>query len=363
VSFRAAYFISSHGFGHAARAAAVMAAVHARQPAAHFDVFTKVPEWFFAESVRRGYRYHPLQTDVGLAQTTPLHADLGETVRRLDAFLPFNPGQVAALAGQITRAGCRLVLCDIAPLGIVVAQAAGLPSVLIENFTWDWIYAGYFDEAPRLRAYAHYLRGVFASAAYHIQTEPFCAADGAAMVASPVSRAARASAAHVRAELGVPPGAWAVLITMGGIQPKHEFLDVLAQQDIWFVVPGGSETVERRGHLLLLPHHSPIYHPDLVRACDAVVGKVGYSTLAEAFQAGTPFGYIRRPGFRESDVLASYVQAHMAGLEVPQSLFMSGDWLTLLPELLGHPRRSPARSNGADEIAALVVQPLMGGRD
>ena len=33
-------------------------------------------------------------------------------------------------------------------------------------------------------------------------------------------------------------------------------------------------------NLILLPHHSVFFHPDLVNASDAVVGKLGYSTLA-----------------------------------------------------------------------------------
>lgn len=28
-------------------------------------------------------------------------------------------------------------------MGIVVAQKARVPSVLIENFTWDWVYENY----------------------------------------------------------------------------------------------------------------------------------------------------------------------------------------------------------------------------
>jgi hypothetical protein len=126
-------------------------------------------------------------------------------------------------------------------------------------------------------------------------------------------------------------------------------------EGVWLVVPGGSERPEQRGNLVLLPHHSPVYHPDLVAAGDAVVGKLGYSTLAEAYHAGAPYGFIRRPGFRESDVLAEYVLSQMDGVDVPEAAFESGEWEAFLPELLARPRRPPGRPNGADEIAAYVV--------
>ena len=44
---RIAYFISPHGFGHAARAAAVMQAISDTDAAVGFEIFTTVPSWFF----------------------------------------------------------------------------------------------------------------------------------------------------------------------------------------------------------------------------------------------------------------------------------------------------------------------------
>ena len=43
-----------------------------------------------------------------------------------------------------------------------------------ENFTRDWIYRAYLDEAPGLERHADYLAGVFAKARYRLQAEPFC---------------------------------------------------------------------------------------------------------------------------------------------------------------------------------------------
>ncbi len=357
---RLACFLTPHGFGHAARASAVLTAVRARQPDAHFDVFTQTPEWFFADSVGAGaYTYHRLATDVGLAQITPIQADLDETARRLDVLLPFDPGLVDRLADQLVSAGCRLVLCDIAALGIAVGKAAGLPTVLVENFTWDWIYAGYFDEAPRLRAHAETLRGLYAGATYRVQTEPFCHPGPADLTTRPVARTPRESVLAVRRKLGLPARTKAVLLTMGGVQPRYGFLEALrAYRGVWFIIPGGGERWEQDDNLVRLPHHSPIYHPDLVNSCDAVIGKLGYSTLAEAYHAGVPYGFIRRPGFRESDVLGDYVAAHMPAVDVPEAAFDSGDWSAFLPRLLDLPRRAPAGPNGAAAIADFILQRL-----
>jgi UDP:flavonoid glycosyltransferase YjiC (YdhE family) len=351
-----AYFVSPHGYGHAARAAAIMIALQKHLEVTRFEIFTRVPAWFFADSLTSPFGYHPLLTDIGLAQKNSLTEDLPETLRRLAEFLPFDAALVADLARQLNHLGCQMVICDISPLGIAAAKEAGLPAALVENFTWDWIYEGYVAAEPRLSQYIGNLRLWFAAADYHIQTEPVCRPQPVDLTTAPVSRNTRTSAAETRQKLGLPDEAQVVLLTMGGIPWNYDkFLDMLARQnDVSFIVPGGSERVERRDNLVLLPHHSQFFHPDLVNAADAVIGKLGYSTLAEVYHAGIPFGYIPRPGFRESEILADYVDRRMSSLAIGASQFVSGEWLWLLPELLARPRMSRRESNGADQAAQFL---------
>lgn len=350
-----AYFISDHGFGHATRASAVMAAVRQVAPRVHFEIFTQAPGWLFQDLLADGFTLHPLLTDIGMAQSGPLHENLPLTLQRLDAFLPFKPELVADLARKIAKLLCALVVCDIAPLGLAVARAAGRPSVLIENFTWDWIYAGYTDREPRLTPHIAYLQDVFASADYHIQTEPAFRTTSAHLVTHPVSRLPRLSRDETRARLGLSREAPVVLITMGGIPDTYDFWGHLSEcGQVYFIVPGGSETTTRRGNLSLMPHRSEFFHPDLVNASDAVVGKAGYSTIAEAYHACLPFGYVPRERFRETGVLKAFIKSEMQGFEIGEVEFKSGAWVTRLPELLALPRRPRPAVNGATQAADFI---------
>ncbi len=356
---RIAYFISPHGFGHAARSAAVMQALQKQNPWIQFEIFTQVPAWFFRESGVENFNYHPLLTDIGLVQKTPLIEDLEETVRRLNQLLPFDLSQIQNLAEWINVLKCQLVVCDIAPMGIAVAKEAGIPSVLIENFTWDWIYEGYLDQDPELRSHINYLQGVFNQANYRIQTEPVCAYRSADLITSLVSRKVKTPPLQIREKLGISPHARMVMITMGGIPDQYRFLEELERRhDVYFVIPGVGESMEIRGTLILLPHHSDFYHPDLVHACDAVIGKLGYSTVAEVYYAGVPFGYVIRSKFRESQVLAAYVRHKMRGLALAETEFQNGNWLSRLSELLALPRIYPNHPNGAIQIANFI-RPLL----
>ncbi len=354
---RIACFISPHGYGHAARAAATMAALHRHTPDTTFDIYTHVPRTFFEQSLDGPFDYHPLLSDIGLAQHDALHEDVPRTIERLDAMLPFDPTLIEGMAKHLRERRTVLAMCDISPMGILIAKAAGVPSILLENFTWDWIYETYAETHPRIIPHATYLTECFAQANYHIQTEPICRHIDADLVTSPVAREPRTPRDTIREQLQLTPGRRMALISMGGFPEQHSFLDALhARPDTDFVIPGAVEQATRQGNTLELPHNSGFYHPDLVNAADGVVGKVGYSTISEVFHCGIPFGYVSRPVFRESPPLAEFIAKHMPSVAISPDQFRSGAWVEeSLPALLDQPRQQSPAPNGADQIAAFAA--------
>jgi hypothetical protein len=94
----------------------------------------------------------------------------------------------------------------------------------------------------------------------------------------------------------------------------------------------------------------------VVAACDAVVAKIGYSTLAEVYHAGVPFGYVPRPQFRESVALAEFIRRRMPGVEIAAGDFESGAWLAQLPALLALERVRRDEPNGARQVAEFMLR-------
>ncbi len=360
-SLRLAYFVSSHGFGHAARAAAVMEKIKTICPETHFDIFTHVPQWFFADTLGNGFTYHAYAADIGIVQRSPWEEDLSATLTMLSQRLPFPIDEVTLLSEQVRDVGCQAILCDIAPLGIAVAESAGLPSFLIENFTWDWILEGYLDQEPRFAPFIEHFRTWFSRASYHLQTIPVCELRPCHLRTPPVSRSPKHSRAEIRALLNIPEQAPTVLITMGGIEHHYHALAALKQYPkVTFIIPGSATHPTCEDNLILLPHRSGFYHPDLLFASDVVIGKVGYSTIAETYHAGIPFGYAIREHFRESAPLAEFIRQNMPSLPIPTSEFLDGTWVKHLPELLALPRRKPTSMspNGAMQIASFILEQL-----
>jgi len=356
-----AFHITAHGFGHASRSAAVMAAIAERLGAVHFHIFSEVPDWFFLDALPNvRISVNSIKNDVGLIQKNPMEHDLEATLKALNALLPYNKENLQALSADLQRRQCKAVICDIAPMGIAAAELAKIPSFLVENFTWDWIYEEYVETHPQFIPINHILRQVFQQASFHIQTSPFCEDNpGASLTVFPVSRKPRHSGAEIRSRLKIKEEEPMVLITMGGIPENFRNLTRLKNhEDFRFVVPGGHTHYEWDDHLVLIPHHSNFYHPDLIQAADIIIGKAGYSTIAEVFQAGKPFGYISRTGFRESPPLAEFIRNEMNGIEISEADYQKHQWLDILPDLQKIPPNPRRTLNGADQIADFILEKL-----
>lgn len=336
-----------------------MQALTANRSDFHFLVFSTVPQWFFTDSLATSFEYLPELTDVGLVQHDPLQEDLAETLNRLDSFFPLDRSRLTKLGQELMLRNCDLVVADISPLGIAVAAECGLPSLLIENFTWDWIYQEYAGTIPGLKPHADYLAELYGRADYHIVTTPFCERKNPDLVTSPICRTARKSREETRIALDVSREAKVVIISLGGIQNSYEQWDQLrCFPDIVFLIPGTETELKRNGNTLRFPHHSGFYHPDLIAASDLVISKIGYSTLAETYWSGKPVGYIPRHGFPESDKLEAFIRSQMAGLALSVSEYRSGEWLQKLDELLKLPSMKRQGPGGAQQAADFIIQKL-----
>jgi hypothetical protein len=161
----------------------------------------------------------------------------------------------------------------------------------------------------------------------------------------------------VRRQLGVREDEVMVLLTMGGLGWDYRMIDRLIDHEgIRFVVPGGGDSTRNDGRLVLLPFRSHYFHPDLVNASEIVVGKLGYSTVAEVYHARAAMAFIARRGFRESAVLEEFVRRSTASVEISEESFGNGSWISELDRLLAVPRPTGERPNGAEIAAEAILE-------
>lgn len=340
------FYISGHGFGHAARDIELINAMAVAEPDVRFIVRTTAPSWLF-ERARASLEVQPLETDTGLVQIDSLRFDEQQTFLHALAFHRTFEQRAGAEAQVLKNLGADLVIGDIPPLAFAAADRAGVKSVALGNFTWDWIYRSYpaFEELgpaliPAIRAaYGTATRAL--RLPFHGGFEPMAA------VTSDIPLIARRShryAAETRRLLGVPAGRPLVLASFGayGAPLPHDAIRATAQFTLL--------SVEQ------LPPHGLEYQ-DLVAAADVVVSKPGYGIVSECIANDTALLYTSRGHFIEYDVFVAEMPRVVRCRFISQENLLAGRWTDAISSLLAQPDPPErARVDGAEVAAAEVLK-------
>ena len=120
-------------------------------PKLPITVCTSAPADLFSDAVAPPLAFREIEVDVGLVQKDALTIDEAASAEAIGRFVSRLAG-ARRVRGPWLRPGASPVLGDIPPLAFAPASAAGLRSVALGNFSWDWIYAIYSSRDPLLLA-------------------------------------------------------------------------------------------------------------------------------------------------------------------------------------------------------------------
>jgi hypothetical protein len=376
-SYRIVFYVSGHGFGHTSRSIEVIHAVLRARPDAHIVVKTSAPRRLFARTLRlrSGQALEgrcelvELQCDPGMVQIDSLNVDTVDSVRRAIEFQARVPSLVAAEAAYLRDSGARLVIADIPPLAIAAAHAAGIPSVAIANFTWDWIYDGYDDDGAR--EIARQMRQLYATTSMALRLPMAGGFVGLEAVTRDIPFVARRSSRtqdEVRVALGLAAranGKPLVLMSFGGYGVSGLDTHALAALKDFTIAttdsPSNKNVISPTSGLLYLSEQhiyaNGLRYEDLVRGADIVVTKPGYGIISEAIANDTALLYTSRGHFVEYGVLVKEMPKYLRARFIEQEDLLRGNWKEALEQLLSQPTppEKPAL-NGADIAAAEILR-------
>ena len=345
------FYISGHGFGHASRDIEVIRTVCALRPETRVIVRTAVPRWLFAPIESATVSIEAMETDTGLAQIDSLTFDEDETVKQAARFYADFDRRVAIEAEFLRGVGATLVVGDIPPLACAAAARAGLPSVALGNFTWDWIYSIYpaFDRiAPNV---IPAIRRAYASATLALRLPLHGGFEPMAAVTRDIAFIARTSTrdpGDTRRQLGITGERPVVLASFGGYGVDLP-LEALRQSDRFTFIE---------------PMREPppgLKYEDLVAAADVVVSKPGYGIVSECVANGTALLYTSRGRFIEYDLFVAGMPGILRCRYLSQEDLLGGRWAEAIDALLAQPD-APERPavNGADIAANLIMNLVIG---
>jgi len=329
---RVVFYVSSHGFGHAVREAVVLEAFRRLAPDVEIEVRTEAADWIFPSGVRVVRR----GLDIGVVQPESFRLEPRETLVRYAALAAREGELIEREATELHRAGVGLVVADIPSAAFAVARRAGVPSVGIGNFCWDWIYEPWVDDAPEYRPLLDHLRAQHAQAdlllrlPLHADMSCFpCIVD-----IPLIARRGSADRAATRRRLGLPLETPLVLLSFGGF-PFGGLDDAGLGRigDYAFVLTDPDAVVDGARNVFQLPRHGYAY-VDLLAACDAVVTKPGYGIVADCLANQTPMLYASRGPFREEAVLIDSLERLGRAVRLPSDALRDWDLRPYLDRLL-----------------------------
>ena len=370
------FYVSGHGFGHATRTIEVINAVFARRPETRIGVRTSAPRWLFDLTVKGKIAFSTLECDTGVVQIDALTLDEADSIRRAAAFHSDLVTRAASETRVLRELGAGLIIGDIPPLAFAVSAAAGIPSIGIGNFTWDWIYADY----PRVRLAPSLLpaiRGAYTKASMALRLPMSAGFESFSNVKDIpfVARHATRTREEVCKLLKLPADKPIVLMSFGGYGLPGLDTDVLAKFKKYTVITTANLPVgrtrketplaERKGAFISINeeamYDAGVRYEDLVGAAEAVVTKPGYGIIAESIANDAAVLYTSRGHFPEYDVLVEDMPKYLRTAFIGQEELFAGKWESPLDKMLAQSRPKNYKkpeTNGADVAAEILLKAL-----
>jgi L-arabinokinase len=344
------FYISGHGFGHAARSIEIINALIDRRPDLRVIIRSSVAPWLVRRTARAAVELHPVETDTGVVQIDSLNLDARASIERAEAFMSTFDSRVQAEVAFLRAHKAAMTISDLPPLGIAAGVRAGLPAIATGNFTWDWIYEHYLGG----NAIAREISAVYANTTLALRMPMWGGFETMPNVRDLpfVARRSHRDPDQVRAALGIPRDRPVVLASFGGYGVQglnSDAIQAMRRYDV--LLPGmiDETAMYDRGYR----------YEDLVRAVDVVVTKPGYGIISECVANDTALLYTSRGDFREYPVLVQAMPAFLRCAFIDHAELLAGRWEPYLDALLSQPKppTHPA-TNGADVAADIVLDIL-----
>jgi L-arabinokinase len=368
-SYPIVFYVSGHGFGHTSRTIEVIHAVLRRHPEVAVVVKTSAPRRLFERTLNGRIELVEMMCDAGMIQNDSLSIDTAASVREAKAFQKQLPQLASTEASFLTESAARAVVGDIPPLAFDAAAAAGIPSIAIGNFTWDWIYEGYPEASPF--NLARDIRDAYQKATIALRLPMAGGFGGLEAITRHIpfiARQSRRDPDDVRRAIGLPPRAGdkpLVLMSFGGYGIEGLDTSALARLKDYTVattdLSARDHSIQPAPGVFFISEQqlyaSGLRYEDLVRAADVVATKPGYGIISEAIANDAALLYTSRGRFVEYDVLVKEMPRYLRAQFIEQEDLLRGNWASALDKLLSQPQppEKPAL-NGADVAAEEILR-------
>lgn len=343
--------ISAHGYGHGTQTTAVLAALRARLPDLRLTLLTGLQRHFLEDRVPGDFDLIDWRGDFGMQMRSALDVDPERSAADYAAFHADWSAHVDATARLLERLAPDRLLANIPYLPLAAAARIGLPAVALCSLNWAGIYRHYFAQRPEAPQILASMEDAYNSAEVFLCPTPSMAMPELRNVQriGPLARIGRNVRMEVCGRLGVATSQRLILIAPGGIELRLPLEDWPQDPGITWIVPGAWNV--RRDDMPSFESLG-LGFTDVLASVDALLGKLGYGTVAECACNGTPMLYMPRPDWPEERCLAEWLLVHGRCAPIPRGQVMRGALREPLESLWSQPAPVPPSPTGAADAAA-----------
>jgi hypothetical protein len=350
--------ITSHGFGHAVRAASVVGVAQKLCPDLLPIFVTTVPRWLLESYVSGEFIQRCRGFDVGVVQSDSLQMDREATLVKMNEFRDRANQIIAGEVSFLKTNRVDLVLGDIPPLAAPIAKAAGIPCWMVSNFGWDFIYRAWGEKYYDIADWISSCYGQCDRAFRLPLHEPMSAFDHITEVGLTGGQP-RYTPIQLREMFHLTqPQERTIMLTFGGLGLHRISYENVQQFPDWQFITFDAKAPEYPN---LLKIAGNICRPvDLMPVCGRIISKPGYSTFSEALRVGTPIVSLPREDFAEGKLLLEGIRDYAQHQIITPTEFITGDW-GFLRQPLHSPRKNPQEldKQGTETIAREIVEALV----
>ncbi|MBW4636008.1 MAG: glycosyl transferase [Iphinoe sp. HA4291-MV1] len=348
--------ITSHGFGHATRTAAVAATIQKLCPEVLLIMVSTAPRWLLECYIEGDFIHRPRAMDLGVVQADSLTMDKAATLEKLLEIKKNQNSIIASEVNFIRQNRVNLILADVPFLACEIAKVAEVPCWMMSNFGFDFIYR---DWGSRFTDIANWISDCYSKCdrlfrlPFHERMQAFKNITDVGLTGG----SPRYTPQEVRSKWGITaPKEKIILLTFGGLGLQQIPYENLKQFPDWQFI-----TFDQSAPALpnLVPITDRKYRPvDFMPICGRVVSKPGFSTFAEATRLEVPIVSVTRDDFAEATfLLEGIINYNQHQILKPSELF-EGTW-DFLNQPPNQPKQSqPIAKDGNETVTHTVLNYL-----
>ncbi|MFP4051014.1 MAG: glycosyltransferase [Thermoplasmata archaeon] len=335
---RIAYYISDHGYGHAARSIAVIKRMIHDNSDIEVIVNCSYPLQFVIDTLvnEERVKFRRVRNDFGYYTDGNFEIDIDKTETRLKLCLGNIDSYIRSESKFSKKKDIDLIISDISAKPFEVAEKVEIPSIGISNFTWWEVYRDMIGDTKEVEKIKNMYQKADLGLKLPLDTDssPFTEEKEVGLVAREPTR----SYSEMREVLNHSEDKSLVYFSHGKSVNENNGFNI--------EIP---DSLKSEMNLMSFSDNPIIKNPDYViqedendvqdyiAASDLVISKFGYSTVAEAIRTKKPMILTKRDIIEDKAGLKKLKEWNIVR-EITRADFMEGNWLDDVGEVLKYQR-------------------------